>query len=316
MKILLIVPLYPKAPFVSERTIASIEAQDWPHKDTVTVEPMKSTPGALHYVDLMDKHNRARQMALDGGYDAMWSVEADMVLPPDALTKLWAVDADVVYGLYCARRAGMWLLFPTTDGLVGTSIVADKLEARRAWGRVVKSEGAGFGCTLIRRNVLEAIEFRRPETSAFADDWFHAMDCKEAGFRQAHHCGVICGHIVDDTKTFWPDIDAPNLCRVEMTVDEGGIMDSTRSEQTYLVLRALDNGRGDITMPGAIVKLPHSMADILLARRAIELMPDQDVEPEPDHAEQEQAAVERTTRKSRRKKSVDIEPEQADKEQA
>jgi len=318
VKILLIVPLYPRPPQVSERTIASLEAQDW-NDGQVTVLPMPSQTGLSHYDDLTWKHNKARQMVLADGYDALWSVEADMVVPPDALTKMLSVDADVVYGLYCSRRVGMWLCFPTIDGMHGTSIVADKIAARRAWGNVVTSEGSGFGCTLIRRNVLEALEFRRDTNSAFADDWFFSLDVKARGFRQAHHCGVICGHIVDEHRTYWPDIDADDLCRVEKTDGEGETMETARSEGTYLVLKALDNGQGNIVYPGAIIKLPQSIANILLARRGIELLPDATVDDvveevsvvEKDEEESEPAeAAERTTRKSRRTKT--IEPAQAE----
>ena len=45
-----------------------------------------------------------RSMALAGGFDALLLVENDMILPPDALLKMAAVDADVVCGLYVNRH--------------------------------------------------------------------------------------------------------------------------------------------------------------------------------------------------------------------
>jgi len=40
---------------------------------------------------------------LDQGFDALLTIEHDMVIPPDALLKLLDTKADVVYGLYVFR---------------------------------------------------------------------------------------------------------------------------------------------------------------------------------------------------------------------
>ena len=55
---------------------------------------------------------RRGQWRFAGGFDALLLVENDMILPPDALLKMAAVDADVVYGLYVNRHGWRkWLAY-------------------------------------------------------------------------------------------------------------------------------------------------------------------------------------------------------------
>lgn len=146
-----------------------------------------------------------RQMALDGGYDALLLVEHDMIVPPDALQKLWDTPAPVVYGCYELRH-GMYALnlFQFTGGRnigMSLSLYRDELEAarRRGWCEV---SGAGFGCLLIRRSVLEAVPFR---DAGNAPDLPFAQDCVSARIKQIGRFDVECGHIDTDTgKTLWP----------------------------------------------------------------------------------------------------------------
>ncbi len=161
-------------------------------------------------------------MALDSGYDALWTVEADMIVPPDALRRLAAVDADVAYGLYVSRHGRLqWLAYLSVTEHSGTSISVLPERAREAWGKVIETQGAGMGCTLIHRHVLEAIPFRRISGTQLANDWYFSLDCIAHGFRQAHDMGCVCGHIqgLPSPKIYWPDPDDERLIRVEFLAE-------------------------------------------------------------------------------------------------
>lgn len=87
---------------------------------------------------------------------------------------------------------------------------------KEVWGKVAETKGVGMGCTLIHRNVLEAIEFRNAPNDEVADDWLFSLDCVEHGFKQMHDFGVVCGHIMPDGNVVWPNPQSPGGYDVEI----------------------------------------------------------------------------------------------------
>jgi hypothetical protein len=166
------------------------------------------------------RYNIARDLVLNGGYDALLTVESDMVIPELALLRLARVKADVVYSLAVTRRSKRLVVFTEIGERWCRWLQADEAKLRQAWGNVIETQGAGFGCTLIHRHVLEEIEFRRPKGGS-ANDWYFALDCVEKGFKQMTDMGVICGHITTkpEPMIMWPDIDANDWYSVEPIKD-------------------------------------------------------------------------------------------------
>lgn len=204
--ILVYVPLSPVEPRIFPETLQSLFAMKWRgHLDVVF--GWNETPGSWHkYDDLCEKHNRARRLALLGGYDGILFVENDMIIPTNTLEVLDEVNTDVVYGLYVGRhKPHVWLSFFVMEGTVGGSCSSNLELMQSVWGDPVLTKGAGLGCTLVRRNVLEAIEFRTHPTHEVADDWMFSLDCEAKGFTQAHHFGIVCGHITQESTVLWPD---------------------------------------------------------------------------------------------------------------
>jgi len=215
MNVLVYCPLAPKTPKIYGRTLQSIFRLEWDLPLQV-VFGREDKPTVSHYRNLADKHNEARRMVLAGPYDALLMVEADMVIPPDALEKLTSVDADVVYGLYVNRHGWrQWLCFTHLDRVGSVSLSANPPMAKAVWGAPIESRGAGMGCTLIHRHVLETLQFRIPPQEDVADDWMFSLDCQDLGYRQVHHTGVVCGHI-SPQGILWPDPDANRLVSIEM----------------------------------------------------------------------------------------------------
>lgn len=213
MRVLTYVPLCPTQPRLHPLTAAAIENLEWP---TMPIVFGRNDAATNHYADLCAKHNQARDMALDGGYDALFFVEADMVIPPDALRKLVALDVPVAYSLYVSRHPKHeWLaltrLMPTEH-----EYVSDDPDYAKHWfgdgTQAVETCGAGMGCTLIRRDVLERLAFRLDGGNA--DDWTFALDCVAYGIPQFTHTGVVCGHIARNA-VLWPDVTAKGLVRKE-----------------------------------------------------------------------------------------------------
>lgn len=271
MKVLIGVATYPTEPHIYPACQAALDALMTDGHTIQVVEYGGDDPKKNAVENLLIKHNRMRDDVLAGDYDALMTIEADVIVPPAALTKLLAVNADIACGLYVSRSSRIWLCIPQIDGYKGNALNADPAAAKAAWGTVIKSEGAGFGCTLIHRRVLEQISFRDDKRRKFADDWQFALDCKEAGFRMAHDLSVVCGHIIHTGGVLWPDPDVPAMHRVE-GLDEPQHRGITLPERTtYRVLRPISAPSKEYRV-GDSIELSAESAAILLERRAIEII--------------------------------------------
>lgn len=153
---------------------------------------------------------RVRETFLAGRYDAMLVVESDMIVPKDALVKLASIDAHVVYGVYRFRTSdviNIFELYPGNPRNPGESLsIHPHLLKRAVKLGVYPCSGAGFGCTLIRREVLERLEFRIDERNSVHCDTYFSRDVLRAGFRQAADMSVICGHKDEKGVILWPTL--------------------------------------------------------------------------------------------------------------
>lgn len=150
---------------------------------------------------------RGRELCLAGDYDALWTVEHDMVVPRHALQAMYYTNAPVVYGVYLFRHKS-WTLSAfryDNDVNVGMSLMQYPQELEQAWqaGQWDVS-GVGFGCTLIRREVLEAIPFRGGTDAIKYPDLPFAQDCIRAHVRQVARLDVPCLHWCEDVR-MWLD---------------------------------------------------------------------------------------------------------------
>jgi hypothetical protein len=176
-------------------TIASVQALEFEGQFRHEVSFHNPWPG-YDLRNVTAQMNRGRTLALDGGYDAMLAVEHDMRIPPEALQALWDTGAPVAYGVYVFRQAPTIInaceRYPQGSINMGESLSLRSTRAAKRRPRVVEISGVGFGCTLIRREVLERIEFRDSEGGGC--DIPFAQDCLKAGIKQVADMSVLCGH--------------------------------------------------------------------------------------------------------------------------
>lgn len=174
--------------------------------------------GESGYANITANYRLARMLALRRGVDALMCIEADVVAPEDALERMRAAQAEVVYGLYVWRGQRLWSAYTTVNENEGVSLSADPKRARDSWGRIIDVEGVGLGCTLISRSVLESVDFRLPDDLAEGTccDWMFALDCRRQGITQRAHLGVVCGHLLHDQSgsSVWPDPSVESLWRI------------------------------------------------------------------------------------------------------
>lgn len=202
MKILAGIPL--------TRSIApaleSIEALRWPHLDRLYLRG-GDAPGAdydTRWQNLTEKGERARLMAIAGGYDALLTIDDDMILPADAVERLAACDAHIAYGLY-VLRGNLYGQWNAAEAMTDSDFTSWSDKAG-AWGKVIDVAGCGLGCTLIRREVLLTTRFQRRGQHAY--DYYLALDARRNGFSQKCDTRCTLGHVdVDRNAMLWPTPD-------------------------------------------------------------------------------------------------------------
>ena len=217
MKILLFCPTYKLVSgelAIHDETLESIKNLTIPEGVEIEVEISTNNPNAITGNSKQDHENTlyqyryARQRMVGGDYSHLFIIEHDMIIPEDALVKLLATDADVVYGLYLFRHVRPILnacravnsRWPDMSLSLFPEIA--KKAKEQGW---IEVSGSGFGCTLIRRKVLETFDMRRSELGGHpSPDMPFAADCMRNGFKQICRFDVICGHIKPDGDVLIP----------------------------------------------------------------------------------------------------------------
>ena len=158
---------------------------------------------------------RGREVFLAGSFDAMLIIESDIIPPMDTLQKLAALDADLAYGVYRFRVSNVINIFemiPARPRNVGESLsIRPGSLAAAVKAGIVDCSGAGFGCVLIKRDVLEQVPFRVewPRNGGHCDTPF-VRDVYRKGFTQKADMTVICGHKDEEGQVLWPELPQLN----------------------------------------------------------------------------------------------------------
>ena len=199
MHLLIFTPTYENG--LRHETVASLVGQQTNHWIVWEVGRCNPYPGR-DMRNVLAQYSYAREMCLRGPYDALLTVEHDMTIPPHAVRVLCDTPAPVVYGTYLLRQDSVlnaWQYIGTAGlGMsLGRPQYAAELQRyqRDGIGRV---SGCGFGCTLIRRSVLETIPFRQ-DSADHAPDMPFALDCVRKEIVQLARFDVRCGHIHRET---------------------------------------------------------------------------------------------------------------------
>lgn len=188
MRVSAFTPTY--ADLLRPETVTAVNTQsyrgDWGYE---IGEHNPYPPGDLHNV--LAQYERARGIFLGSGWEALWLVEHDNVPPATALTALVETMAEhgagVVYAPYLLRHGTRTISAWRYEGERGLGMPLmhypeELAECRRAG--VERVSGVGFGCTLLRRDVVERIPFRAGESGHPAPDVPFAEDCLRAGIVQ------------------------------------------------------------------------------------------------------------------------------------
>ena len=183
-------------------TLAAIHQLE--HEGPLAWLQLRDNPHADPRANVTRAYNIARAIFLAGPYDALLTVENDIVPPRGALRKLLKAETDIAYGLYCYRQPGhLWNAY-TFNGL---SLASQPALARQVFDKVIPVRGYGLGCALIRRQVLQRLAFRfEPDQPGLHCDSHFGDDVHAADMTQVCDTSVLCGHIVNEHRMVYPDV--------------------------------------------------------------------------------------------------------------
>jgi GT2 family glycosyltransferase len=144
---------------------------------------------------ILSARKRVQQEFLKGDYDYLFFVDSDVILPSDVIEKLIENDKDIITGVYLVGKIvnGKPGVFPVLYDFSGDKARMMSLKEVLP-NRTMKIAVGGFGCTLIKRKVMEKIELRRKDNTT--EDVFFYKDARdEHGFETWCDTSVKCDHL-------------------------------------------------------------------------------------------------------------------------
>ena len=134
------------------------------------------------------------------GYDYLFSVDSDIAFTPDTLARLLAHDVDIVSGLYIQRKPGQHILEVYEHNEYGgvSNIPYGKIAGRG----LVEIASCGFGCVLVKAEVMRAIPYPHfkyysaiDHANTVSEDVDFCRKALGAGFKIWADTNIHCKHI-------------------------------------------------------------------------------------------------------------------------
>jgi FkbM family methyltransferase len=126
-------------------------------------------------------------------YDYVFCVDSDMILPQDALIKLYEADKDIISAVYMQRKHDEQILELYDEN---GNIPSDQLKHG-----LMQVKGCGFGCVLIKGKVFNEIPYPHFKYKSaldhkftYSEDVYFCDRAKEHGFEVWVDTTLICGH--------------------------------------------------------------------------------------------------------------------------
>ena len=132
-------------------------------------------------------------------YDYLLSVDSDIILPRDALSKMIAADKDIISGLYIQRIPNTHTLevyMSTANG--GCTNIPYALIKDRG---VVEIVACGMGCALIKSTVFQTLQYPHffyksalTRQKTISEDVYFCTKARAAGFSVWADASILCDH--------------------------------------------------------------------------------------------------------------------------
>jgi len=138
---------------------------------------------------------------LEGNYTHLFWVDSDVIIPPKALSTLLEANKDIISGVYLSpfNYPQFSLIHPVAYKLTHKEELRHPLQSREIKINEIKElHSVGFGCCLIKREVLEKIKLRRiPNTTSTEDILFCSDARSKENYKTFIHEGIDCGRMAN-----------------------------------------------------------------------------------------------------------------------
>ena len=170
---------------------------------------------------LCNCQNRLREEAIDGGYTHLFSLESDVFPRVDILPMLVQKKADVANVTYMIQRTMGLCVYSHANYNTAQATTTQMIDSdtslhlvgngdiqlgKQKFGRFMRMSGTGIGCSLIGKEVLEAIPFRVSRSHdkktgklTFSDSFFH-LDVNNKKYKNILLTDYVAGHRYSVTK--------------------------------------------------------------------------------------------------------------------
>ena len=158
---------------------------------------IKSTWNEQSKIRLTNAQNLMRTKFLEGDYTHLFILEQDLIPPKDIIEQLIEHDKDVVGGWYYITQVPRPCLSREWTLVDMKFFQKSPLMIELAKERLIKCFSGSFGCSLIKRKVIEEIKFKvYRHFSHHSDTWFY-FDCEKKGFEVWVDTDLLIPHFQD-----------------------------------------------------------------------------------------------------------------------
>jgi len=170
-------------------------------------------------------------------YDYLFSVDSDISFAPDTLKKLIAHDKDIVSGLYIQRIPGTHTLEVYEKNAHGGVNNIPYQHIRNI--PLVEIAGCGFGCVLVKSEVIRAIGYpyfvyhsALDHRQTISEDVDFCRKAREKGFKLYADTTILCEH--HGSSSFKVADSVPDFSKTERLRDLGNMDLLPKTHVDYL----------------------------------------------------------------------------------